>query len=183
MIAILTHFGYLAVLLGTFFEGETILVLGGLAAHQGYLTLSGVIVCAFVGSLAGDQLAFLIGRRKGRAFIDKRPAWRARVQRVTALLERYQTIVTLGFRFVYGFRILVPLVAGASRMKAARFVALNAVGALVWAVAVGSSGYFFGMAIKVVLGDIRRYELMIFGIGLTVAIFAMAVRYLRKPST
>ena len=43
----------------TFLEGETILVLAGLAAHQGYLVLTWVILAAFLGSLCGDQLFFI----------------------------------------------------------------------------------------------------------------------------
>ena len=39
----LAHWGYLAVLIGTFFEGETVPVLAGFASHQGYLHLDGVI--------------------------------------------------------------------------------------------------------------------------------------------
>ena len=45
--SIVDTYGYLAVLLGTFLEGETILVLGGFAAHRGYLALPWVIVAAF----------------------------------------------------------------------------------------------------------------------------------------
>ena len=51
-------YGYWAVLLATFPEGETILVIAGFAAHQGYLTLMPVILAAFAGSLCGDQLFF-----------------------------------------------------------------------------------------------------------------------------
>ena len=50
-------YGYLAILAGTFLEGETILILGGVAAKLGYLDLPWVIVCGFTGSLIGDQLA------------------------------------------------------------------------------------------------------------------------------
>jgi len=57
--SIIEHYGYAAILIGTFFESETILVLAGLAAHQGYLVLSWVILAAFVGSLCGDQLFFI----------------------------------------------------------------------------------------------------------------------------
>ena len=53
------NYGYAAILVGTFLEGETILVLAGLAAQLGYLTLSGVILAAFLGSLSGDQLFFI----------------------------------------------------------------------------------------------------------------------------
>lgn len=57
----LQTYGYWAILIGTFLEGETILVLGGLAAHMGYMDLTGVILTAFAGSLCGDQLFFLPG--------------------------------------------------------------------------------------------------------------------------
>ena len=71
----LQSYGYLAVMLGTFLEGETILVLGGLAAHQGYMALSGVILSAFAGSLCGDQLFFFLGRRHSDLLMRRRPAW------------------------------------------------------------------------------------------------------------
>ena len=57
--SIIEHYGYAAIVIGTFLEGETILVLAGLVAHQGYLKLTGVITAAFLGSLCGDQLFFI----------------------------------------------------------------------------------------------------------------------------
>ena len=66
--------GYLSILIGTFLEGETILVLGGLAAHRGYLSLAGVIMAAFIGSLCGDQLFFYLGRRHSQAVLARRPS-------------------------------------------------------------------------------------------------------------
>ena len=38
--ALISHYGYAAVAIGTFFEGETILVIAGFASHQGYLALT-----------------------------------------------------------------------------------------------------------------------------------------------
>ena len=61
LLSIIENYGYAAILIGTFLEGETILVLAGVAAHQGYLVLTWVIIAAFVGSLCGDQLFFLFG--------------------------------------------------------------------------------------------------------------------------
>lgn len=36
---LIADYGYLAILIGTFLEGETILALGGLAARMGHLEL------------------------------------------------------------------------------------------------------------------------------------------------
>ena len=67
------EFGYLAVFIGTFLEGETILVVAGFAAYEAYLELPLVIVTAFFGSLFGDQLYFFIGRYQGPVAAEKIP--------------------------------------------------------------------------------------------------------------
>ena len=65
---VIENYGYAAILIGTFLEGETILVLAGLAAHQGYLVLTWVILAAFLGSLCGDQLFFIWDANTVRRF-------------------------------------------------------------------------------------------------------------------
>ena len=152
-------YGYLAILIGTFLEGETILVLGGFAAHRGYLSLPWVILVAFIGSLCGDQLFFYLGRKQSQVILAKRKSWKGRIDRAQRLLDRFRTPLILGFRFLYGLRTVAPFVIGMSPVPAGRFVFLNAMGALVWAVAVGSASYLFGHAVEVILGDIKHYEL------------------------
>jgi len=80
----IAKYGYLAVFVGTFFEGETILVLGGFAAHRGYLELPYVMLAAFVGTVLGDQLYYFIGRRWGVRLLEKRPRWRERSAKAIA---------------------------------------------------------------------------------------------------
>ena len=92
---IIETYGYWALLVGTFLEGETILIIGGFLAHRGYLSLPLVILAAFIGTLAGDQLFFFIGRKKGKAFLDKRPSWKPNIEKAHNLLDRYQTLLIL----------------------------------------------------------------------------------------
>jgi membrane protein DedA with SNARE-associated domain len=151
-------YGYLTIFIGTFLEGETILVLGGFAAHRGYLALSGVILAAFVGSLCGDQLFFYLGRRHGQTILARRPLWKTRVEKVHRLLERFHSPLILAFRFLYGLRTVAPFVIGMSTVKARKFLLLNSIGALVWAIAVGTGGYLFGHALEIAIGNIKHYE-------------------------
>src|SRR3972149_4016621 len=151
-------YGYLAVLIGTFFGGETILGLGGLAAKLGYLELPWVMACAFVGALSGDQLWFFVGRRHGRKLLARHPGWNERVQRIDRVLRRHEVPVLVGFRFVYGFRNLTPVVVGLGSIPAMRFLTLNVIGALLWSVSVAYAGYLFGRAVEMVLGGIKRNE-------------------------
>ena len=162
MEAFLQTYGYWAVLIGTFLEGETILVMGGLAAHMGYMDLTGVILAAFVGSLCGDQLFFFLGRRHGTFLLTRRPSWTAKLERANRLIDRFQTPLILGFRFLYGLRTVMPFAIGISRVPVLRFIFFNALGAMVWAGIVAGCGYLFGHALEGLLGNIRHYEKMLF---------------------
>lgn len=162
MEAFLTAYGYWAILFGTFLEGETILILGGLAAHQGYLSLSGVILAAFCGSLMGDQLFFYLGRRHGDDFLRRHPSWQPKLLRANRLIERFQNILILGFRFLYGLRSIMPLALGISHVQVLRFVLLNMLGAGLWSLAVGGGGYLFGHALEAIVGNLRHYEKILF---------------------
>jgi len=158
----LSTYGYAALVVGTFLEGETILVLAGFAAHGGYMELPWVIACGFLGTFAGDQLYFYLGRLKGQEFIEKRPRWRTRSARALALFEHHPTLLILGFRFLYGLRTITPFIAGASRIPRARYLLLNILGASTWSVTFGVLGYLFGHSLESLLGDLRRYELLVF---------------------
>lgn len=151
-------YGYPAILLGTFLEGETVLILAGFAAHRGYLSPWGVIAAAFLGSLAGDQLYFFIGRRYHPWLLARRPQWTQRVESLRDRLERHDVALMIGFRFVYGIRTVTPFAIGMSRVPASRFLLFNALGAALWAAAIGGAGYFLGEVFRRILGDVTHYE-------------------------
>lgn len=174
---LISTYGYAAIVIGTFFEGETILVLGGLAAHRGYLELPWVIICALIGTVLGDQLYFYIGRFKGQDLLEKRPRLKGRSERVFRLLRRHQILLILGFRFIYGIRTVTPILMGISRVSPALFLTLNIIGASVWAAVIGGLGYVFGQTLEVLMGDIRQYELLIF---LVLAVMGILLWFIRR---
>ena len=98
--AFISAYGYFAVFIGTLLEGETILIAAGLAAHHGLLDLRLVILISIIGGTLGDQLAFLLGRWKGEALIDRFEFLAQQKPKVHALLERYDAMLILTLRFV-----------------------------------------------------------------------------------
>jgi membrane protein DedA with SNARE-associated domain len=63
----LAKYGYLAIILGTVFEGETNVIMGGFSAHRGYLKLlPWVILAGFAGNFIQNQVVFLLKRYAGR---------------------------------------------------------------------------------------------------------------------
>lgn len=183
---IIDSYGYPALVIGTFLEGETVLVLGGIAAKLGYLKLPWVIVSAFIGTLAGDQLFFFMGRRHGQALLLKRPRWHRRAQKVRHMLDRHRIPIVIGFRFLYGFRTVTPFVIGMSRIPAWQFVLLNIIGAAAWATLIGTLGFAFGQGLALLLGDIHHYEkeilAMVSGMGVAVWLFRWALNRKRCHS-
>lgn len=176
---LLARYGYFAVLGGAFVEGETIVLLGGFFAHRGELSLPLVIACAFAGSLAGDQLAYFVGRRFGTRVLDWRPKWRPTAERARHELERRGTFLLVSFRFFYGLRNAVPFVAGLAGVPPRRFAPLNAIGALLWAPTISTLGYVFGRAVERALNRARYYEEIAFGVIVVAALCLLLLHRLR----
>lgn len=159
----LQDFGYFALFLGTFFEGETILVLAGFLAFRGYMQLDTVILTAFLGSYAGDQLWYFLGRRHVRRLLARKPRWQKLGDKALDHVRRHPDLWVLSFRFVYGLRTVMPVAIGLSGYPPARYLLLNGIGAIVWAAALGSAAYYFGSVLEGMLGNIKKYELMVLG--------------------
>ncbi len=161
----ISTFGYQAIVIGTFFEGETILIIAGFAAHRGYLSLPAVLTCGFIGTFIGDQLYFYIGRRRGLQFIEKRPRLGEKLARFRSLLDRFHTPVILAFRFLYGLRTVAPFAIGLSNISFRKFLLLNFASGVAWTLLVGCAGYFFGQTIEIIIEDVKRYEKLILAAG------------------
>ncbi|RPI59921.1 MAG: DedA family protein, partial [Planctomycetaceae bacterium] len=139
---------YLIIIAWTFLEGETIVIIAGIAAQDFQPNPYLVMAAAFAGSLLGDQTWFFIGRLKGKAIIAKRPFWQTKADKVYRIFERHHTLLILGFRFLYGLRNITPFVLGMSEVRTKRFIMLNVIGAAVWAATFTWGGFALGMALE-----------------------------------
>jgi membrane protein DedA with SNARE-associated domain len=166
---LLLHYGPLVILVWTFFEGETILLVAGFLAQQGYMPLGWCILAAFIGSMSGDQLYFWIGRKFGAQILEWRPSWRKRADRALRLLVRYQNLFILSFRFIYVVRNIASLAIGFAGVSFRRFAVLNAIAALVWALSFGFGGFYFGKTIEAFTGEAQQVE------GLALGVFLLGV--------
>jgi len=158
---LISTYGYAAVGVGAFLEGETVLFLAGFAANRGYLELPWVMLSAFLGALFGDQFYFYLGRSLGKGALKKRPAWQAKSEKAFLLLERHQVWLIIGFRFLYGLRTITPFIIGASNISPYRFLVLNIIGATLWVTVVGILGYLFGKTLALLVDDFKKYELLV----------------------
>ncbi|HSR12253.1 MAG TPA: DedA family protein [Thermodesulfobacteriota bacterium] len=161
---LIQSYGYLAVLVGTFMEGETILILAAFASYQGYLALPWVVLSAWCGACCGDQMFFFLGRKWSGRVLERFPSWRDRAVRVHKFLDRFQPWAIFLYRYMYGFRSITPFVIGNGPMPAVRFIPLNMLSVFLWAAVVGSLGYLFANTLGSVLGSLKKFEMIIAGV-------------------
>jgi membrane protein DedA with SNARE-associated domain len=177
---LLETYAYPAVFIFTLLEGETVVAAAGFAAHQGYLRLEYVIMIAILGATIGDQLFFAFGKWKGRVYLERHPEMLARVERARHLLEKYQNLFIFGSRFMYGFRMLIPIALGTTNVTYRKFFFFNLLGAIVWAILFANLGYLFGGVLEAVLGRIKRFEELVLVLILLGGGIASRVYILRK---
>ena len=158
IIYFIMNYGYLAIFIGSLFEGETILIIGGLAVHQGFLKLPLVFLCSLVGTLISDNFFFLLGRYKGHQLVSKYPFF----NKLTAVSEKMSgrsgPFLAFAMRFMYGFRHLMPFSLGMSAIKTKVFSFFNFLGGLSWVLVVGLAGFFFGNVLEIFFGHLKHYE-------------------------
>jgi membrane protein DedA with SNARE-associated domain len=176
--SMLQQYGYLALFVGAVLEGESVLVLAGFAAHQGYLHLPLVIFCAAAGGFLGDQIFFAVGRLFGQRLVRRYKALASKIDKVDDLISRYPSGLIIGVRFLYGLRTAGPVAIGMASISWLRFAALNLVGAVLWASIVGGIGYVFGDVIKTMFAGM--HEASIVGILLSIAVAGLLWKKARR---
>lgn len=167
---LLDNFGYLAIGLGCFVEGEITLLLGALASREGILEFPGVILAAFLGTLIGDYACFELGRHLGKPFIARRRHWRERANYARDLLERYGALFMVGQRFFYGLRSVIPFVIGAAHVSRLKFFLCDLLGTIIWTIVMGAIALMLGAAISQAMAALRSpggvVALTVGGLGL-----------------
>ena len=156
--SLLEQFGYLAVFLGTFLEGEAILVAAGFFASRGYLEMFWVTIVAFAGAYIGHLFWFWLGRVHGVRLLDRFPSMKRHFGQGVRVFERYGAAAIIITQWIYGLRITCAVIIGMSRISILKFLVYEAISCLVWAAAIAALGYFFGFAIESVLGRVEHIE-------------------------
>lgn len=189
---LLDHYGYLAVALIVLIEsfgpplpGETVIIAASIYAGAGTLDIWAVAVIAFAAAVIGDNLGFVIGRRGGRALVDRYGRYVGATPERFAKAERFflrhgHWIVVVA-RFIEGLRQLNGIIAGTSGMRWRTFAVAQSVGAAVWVGCWSAVGYTAGSHITVIYDAAARVGYGLVGV-LVVAAVAWWLRRRRRRS-
>src|SRR5258708_39534321 len=161
---LLQKFGYLAVFVGTFLEGETILVMAGFFAERGYLRLAFVIATACAGAYSGHVFWFWLGRTQGVKLLDRFPRMKRHFGKGIRLFERYGAPAIFITQWLYGLRITCAVIIGISKVSTIKFLLYELLTCIVWSIIIGTAGFYFVRAVERVLcrpPHIEKYRLIV----------------------
>lgn len=176
----LEQYGYLALLVGTFFEGETAILVASSLIHQDLFEIPFTVLVAFMGSFFSDWLYYSIGYLNGKYFLAKRPRLEAKLLPVQRFLQNHSIEVLLTYRFLYGFRVIIPVSIGLSKIRPAKFLLFSVISGLIWASLISAIGYGAGAFLNL---KTEVLEKIIFFIVAGFAIIGALTGYLVKRLT
>lgn len=196
LLALLTPLGPFALLLlmavafaetgllaGFLLPADTLLVTAGVLVAAGalhlpvWLSLPAVALAA----VAGDQVAYLLGRRLGPRLHNGRTSrfiTPERLDTAQVLVRRHGTNAVVLSRFIPLARTLTPVLAGAAGMDRRRFLVHNLTGATLWTALMFGGGYWLG-AIPVVS---KHFGLIMLATVLISALPAVAAGLRARPA-
>jgi membrane protein DedA with SNARE-associated domain/membrane-associated phospholipid phosphatase len=165
--------------------GEFTVILGGVIAGEGTISIVPLIGIVWICALAGDSVSFLIGHRVGRQFLLKHG------HRIRITEERFRHVedyfdrhggktITIG-RFLGFVRPLAPFIAGTSRMTYRQFLPYSIIGTGLWGTTFCLLGYVFWRSFSTVSKIAGQATLALGIVAVVAGGIYCAQRRLRRP--
>jgi len=140
------QYGYWAVFIWTFIEGETVFIAAAALAAAGLMQPWKVIVVAACGAYIGHIVFFLIGRWKGVELIEGNAVLKRHYPKANMVLDRYAHWSIFIFQYLYGTRLVAAILFGCSSISFPRFALLQIINCMTWSLVIYTVGHLLGIA-------------------------------------
>jgi membrane protein DedA with SNARE-associated domain len=151
----ISHYGYIGIfsilMLGVFgipFPDESLLTFSGYLASKGHLHIGLTILVAFLGSIVGITVNYIVGRTLGFAAIKKYghhvSLTPEKMEKVRVWFDWFGKWTLPVSYFIPGLRHLAPFVAGTSKLRFKVFALFAFAGGFLWTIAFTLMGYYLG---------------------------------------
>lgn len=173
LMKLVSTYGLFALFVGTFIEGEGVLIVVGILTGEGLFNPFSVWLTASLGAWLGHLFWFLIGRKFGSNYLL--PRFKERVAIIDQVVRSHPKTAIFVLQYLYGVRIIGAIALGLTKLSFGRFLFYEAANCLVWAAAVGGVGYILGEAVKNVFYGWVRWV----WIALSLIILLLISRYVK----
>jgi membrane protein DedA with SNARE-associated domain len=174
------NYGLIAVFFLVMIEGDITLLLAGVLAHSGFFgeySFAKVVCAGTLGGLAGDQVAYVMGRGFGKGVRDFR-FYRMAKPRIERLTDTFGGLSIFLSKYIYGLRTASCVFYGVGRMRYVRFLPLTFASCAAWVLILSGAGYFFSGAITRLIGDFHQIgKVLLVIVVLGIAGFYLIERY------
>ena len=164
-------------LIGFFLPGDSLLFSAGLvAAARDDLNIVILISVIFLAAFIGDQVGYVIGRKLGRPYLERRntPRMMRMLARSEKFYARYGWWSVVIARYIPWVRTFVPPIAGTVKMNYYKFLSANALGALLWGVGITLAGFYSGS-----IGWVKDISYFLAAFFITGSIISAIINYRR----
>ncbi len=183
------HYGLIALFVTVFLEtvglplpGESVLVTTSAIAANGGLNILTVAITGIIAAVAGDNLAYFIGRRFGRELILKHGSrfgvTDERYRKVEEVTQKYGAYIVVIARFVVLLRQLNGLVAGSVNMNWHKFFIANVIGSTLWVLFWTTLSYQFGQNVSLI-PTLLHHSSLVAAVVVLVLLLMILIFYLR----
>ena len=165
------HYGLMAVFVLVMLEGcgvpapgVTILVVGGLLAGRGQMAIAPILATAWLATVSGGMIGYLIGRYGGSKLLRKLPIQDDQLQRIEGFYTRNTIVLLVVARFIEGLKQAAAIVAGALAIPLPRFIVGTMAGATVWVAVFGLGSYVLDRDFAVIYAFFHHTKLWFWGL-------------------
>jgi membrane-associated protein len=160
------------ILLAFWMPGDSVLFAAGLlAGSRDDVNILFLIFIIFLAAFLGDQVGYVLGRKYGRSYLERKDSAKIRqmVARAENFYEKYGWSAVILARFYPWIRTFMPPIAGIGKMNYYKFLSANALGALLWGVGITLLGYY-AASIPALKGSARGIAIFFVLLTITLAV-------------
>ncbi|HLU67335.1 MAG TPA: VTT domain-containing protein [Kofleriaceae bacterium] len=161
-----------------FLPGDSLLVMAGLYAAKGDLSILALNLLLIPCAIIGDACSYTIGSRAGPRLFNRPESRFFKPQHLKAahdFYEKHGGKAIIIARFMPLVRTFVPVVAGMAQMRYRRFAVFNVIGGAAWVMSMTLLGYVLGVRFPVLVNHIEKVIIVIVLLSITPGI----IEYLR----
>ena len=152
------------------FPGDVILLFSGYLSSVGRVSWVALLVFAYLGSIVGFMLLYVIGRALDQHLIQSRK-WRwlpyKSIESVDRMFDRWGPLIIVINRFLMGVRSAIAVFSGLARVKPGVAVLCASISVATWNAILVLSGKWLGenwLMVQNVLLEYQRVLIVIFAV-------------------
>jgi len=157
---LIDQYGYLAIFISMFIEGEIFLLAATVLVRGGLLQAHWVITYAALGTFVAHMIFFAIGRWRGMELIDAVPFLRRHYPKANIVMDRYANWSVYICQYIYGMRLISAVLFGCSTISTARFAVLQLINCITWTLLIYFAGHLLGALAARVIEAAGLYGLL-----------------------